>query len=84
MRITGSFTDHPASVGQSYFDHFKFAVNIAFCLLKACFACLAHAVYPPLFENTASVTIGDLHSRIEQRKTSELIPSSSSSSSSWS
>lgn len=75
MRITAKFTNHPASVGQSYFDHFKFAVKVSFSLLKACFACLVHAVYPPLFENTASVTVSDLHNRIEQRKTSELITS---------
>ena len=71
MKITAKFTDHPASVGQTYFEHFKFAVNVSKSLLKAFSACLIHAVYPPLHRNTASATIAELHNRIAQRKLSE-------------
>ena len=71
MQITAKFTDHPASVGQTYFEHFKFAVNVSKSLLKAFSACLIHAVYPPLHRNTASATIAELHNRIAQRKLSE-------------
>ena len=67
MQITTKFTDHPASVGQTYFEHFKFAVNVSKSLLKAFSACLIHAVYPPLHRNTASATIAELHNRIAQR-----------------
>ena len=67
MQITAKFTDHPASVGQTYFEHFKFAVNVSKSLLKAFSACLIHAVYPPLHRNTASATIAELHNRIAQR-----------------
>ena len=73
MRSLERFTDHPASVGQTYFEHFKFAVKISASLLKAFSACLIHAVYPPLYKNTASASIAELHNRIEQRKLSELI-----------
>ena len=71
MQITAKFTDHPASVGQTYFEHFKFAVNVSKSLLKAFSACLIHAVYPPLHKNTASATIAELHNRIAHRKLSE-------------
>jgi len=71
MQITAKFTDHPASVGQTYFEHFKFAINVSKSLLKAFSACLIHAVYPPLHRNTASATIAELHNRIAQRKLSE-------------
>ena len=71
MQITAKFTDHPASVGQTYFEHFKFAINVSKSLLKAFSACLIHAVYPPLHRNTASATIAELHNRIAQRKSSE-------------
>ena len=71
MKITAKFTDHPASVGQTYFEHFKFAINVSKSLLKAFSACLIHAVYPPLHRNTASATIAELHNRIAQRKLSE-------------
>ena len=73
MQITEKFTDHPASVGQTYFEHFKFAVKVSASLLKAFSACLIHAIYPPVHKNTASATIAELHNRIEQRKDSELI-----------
>ena len=71
MQITAKFTDHPASVGQTYFEHFKFAINVSKSLLKAFSACLIHAVYPPLHRNTASATIAELHNRIAQRKLSD-------------
>jgi|TARA_Y100000817_G_scaffold295390_1_gene270049 hypothetical protein len=73
MRISEKITDHPASVGQTYFEHFKFAVKVSTSLLKAFSACLIHAIYPPVHKNTASATIAELHNRIEQRKASELI-----------
>ena len=73
MRISEKITDHPASVGQTYFEHFKFAVKVSASLLKAFSACLIHAIYPPVHKNTASATIAELHNRIEQRKASELI-----------
>ena len=73
MRISEKITDHPASVGQTYFEHFKFAVKVSASLLKAFSACLIHAIYPPVHKNTASATIAELHNRIEQRKDSELI-----------
>ena len=73
MHITAKFTDHPSSVGQTYFEHFKFAVKVSTSLLKAFSACLIHAIYPPVHKNTASATIAELHNRIEQRKASELI-----------
>ena len=73
MQFTTKFTDHPASVGQTYFEHFKFAAKVSASLLKALLACLIHAVYPPLHKNTASATIAKLHSRIEQRKFPELM-----------
>ena len=79
MKIIAKFTDHPASVGQTYFEHFKFAVKVSKSLLKAFSACLIHAVYPPLHKNTASATIAELHNRIAQRKLSELVDNSDES-----
>ena len=79
MRISEKITDHPASVGQTYFEHFKFAVKVSASLLKAFSACLIHAVYPPLHRNTASATIAELHNRIEYRKLAELLDVSENS-----
>ena len=73
MRISEKFTAHPASVGQTYFEHFKFAVKVSSTLLKAFLACLIHAVYPPFHKNTTSAAIAELHNRFELRKFSELV-----------
>jgi hypothetical protein len=61
------FTNHPASVGETYWQHFKFALNIFFSLLKAAFACLVHAILPPLFPSAASSEVRKLHQGIEAR-----------------
>tara|TARA_Y100001970_G_scaffold65030_1_gene83190 strand:+ start:1700 stop:1981 length:282 start_codon:yes stop_codon:yes gene_type:complete len=67
MAIRKLFTEHPALVGETYWQHFRFAVKIFLSLSKAAFACLVHAVFPPLFQKTASVEISTLHESIESR-----------------
>ena len=59
-----SFTQHPASVGETYTQHFHTALSFAVCLLGAGLACLVHAVLPFLFERTASAAIQNLHERM--------------------
>ncbi len=63
----GAFTEHPASVGESYFQHMGFAAKFAATLFAAGFAALVHAVIPPLFETTASRLIRQLYQRMENR-----------------
>lgn len=61
------FHDHPASVDETYFEHMRFAAWFSSRLLMAGGAALAHAVFPFLFETTASGIIRQLHARIEGR-----------------
>jgi MFS family permease len=49
-----SFTEHPASVGESYPEHFVFAMKATARLLAAGLACFVHAFFPFLFTRTAS------------------------------
>lgn len=58
---------HPASVGESYFGHMRFALRFAVLLLAAGCAALVHAVLPALFETTASRIILRLAAMIENR-----------------
>jgi len=67
MGLTKRFTSHPATVGETYGAHFKFAIKVAAALIKSGFACLAHAIYPPVFSETASRAIKDLSIEIEER-----------------
>lgn len=48
------FTEHPHSVGETYFQHLVFASIFGFRMLIGGFACLIHAVFPFWFKKTGS------------------------------
>lgn len=52
---------HPATVGETYGEHCRFAFGIATQLAAAAGAAAIHAVYPPAFETTASERIKALN-----------------------
>lgn len=58
------FTEHPASVGETYAQHLAVALSFAGALFGAAFAALVHAFFPAWFEKTASQKITCLHDRI--------------------
>ena len=59
-----SFTEHPASVGENYFVHFRHAAGFSFSMLKGGLACMVHAVFPFLFTNTGSAIVTSLSTRM--------------------
>lgn len=61
------FISHPASVGESYFEHARFAAWFSGQLFAAAFAALVHALLPGLFERTASNIIRRLYERTHNR-----------------
>lgn len=58
------FLDHPASVGESYAEHFVHAAGFGALLARAACACFVHALVPALFERTASRLVAELHDRM--------------------
>ena len=64
MNLTRAFTDHPASVGESYSRHCVCAAGFGARMVMAGFACMVHAVFPFLFVRTASRAITELHERM--------------------
>ena len=54
MEIRRAFTDHPASVDETYTEHMRVALGFAGSLAVAAGAALVHAVVPSLCEKTAS------------------------------
>ena len=46
MTLKQHFTEHPASVDETYFEHFKVAARFARCLTIAAGAAAVHAVIP--------------------------------------
>ena len=67
MAISKLFTGHPASVGETYWQHFRFAIRVFISLMKAAIGCFIHAVFPQLFQTTASTEIRTLYEDIEAR-----------------
>jgi hypothetical protein len=61
------FLSHPASVGESYFQHQRVALFFALSLLGAGLAALVHAIIPALCKRTAGDTIRALYARLERR-----------------
>ncbi len=58
------FTEHPASVGESYTQHLCTACGFSFRMLGGAIACLLHGVLPFLFKRAGSDCIADLHDRM--------------------
>lgn len=72
MKIRNYFTEHPASVGESYRQHLRVATRYSAQLFLAAGACAVHAVIPKLFTTTASTKIKDLHSQMVESGRTKL------------
>ena len=63
------FLSHPQSVDESYLEHARFASGFAFQLALAAGAALVHAIFPFMFEKTASRIVARLYARTHNRGT---------------
>ena len=66
--VNRAFAEHPASVGETYGEHFVVAGSFGWALFKASLACFVHAVLPFAFEKTGSKAISELHTRIVMKR----------------
>jgi hypothetical protein len=64
MSLLRAFTEHPASVGESYGEHLFRAVYFGTRMVFAGLACLLHGVLPFLFVRTGSRAIAELNDRM--------------------
>jgi hypothetical protein len=62
------FSEHPASVGESYLTHLLQASTFAVRMVGAGLACLVHAILPFLFVHTGSDCISRLHQEMMARR----------------
>jgi hypothetical protein len=58
------FTEHPASVGETYGEHFVFAVSLGSRMVAGGLACIVHGVLPEFCKTTGSRTIRALALRL--------------------
>lgn len=64
MSFFRKFTEHPASVGESYFEHFGQAMRFSGRMFFGAVCCAVHAVFPFLCVKTGSSCITELHDRM--------------------
>ena len=64
MDLHRAFTEHPASVGESYSEHLFRALGFGTRMVLAGLACLVHGVFPFLFVRTGSRAIAELNDRM--------------------
>lgn len=69
------FTDHPASVGESYLEHMGVAGSFGKQMLIGGLACFVHAFIPGLCVKTGSTIVGQLHHRMVTHRTPSAAPS---------
>jgi len=58
------FTQHPRTVGESYFEHLVSACGFAATMAVGAMACLLHGLFPFAFQSSGSRRIRDLHDRM--------------------
>jgi hypothetical protein len=61
------FTDHPATVGESYGEHMMFAWRFSFRLFKAASKAFLHGLLPFAFETSASDEVKTLARELANR-----------------
>ncbi len=62
--IKRAFTEHPASVGETYLQHMGMAFGFGGRMVVAGFACLMHGFFPFLFKTTGRECVRTLHDRM--------------------
>ena len=59
-----AFTEHPASVGENYFQHMGSSFSFGAKMFFASFACFAHGIFPFICTSRGSQAITELHERM--------------------
>ena len=59
-----SFTEHPASVGETYTEHMASAWGFSARMAMGAMACFVHGLLPFFFTRTGSGIIAELNSRM--------------------
>ncbi|GAB5487514.1 MAG: hypothetical protein Pars2KO_10840 [Parasphingorhabdus sp.] len=55
------FTEHPASIGETYSEHFVHASGFGVSMIKGGVACLLHALFPWVCEKNGSDMVRKLY-----------------------
>lgn len=62
------FTKHPKEVGETYWEHFRYAVCFAGYLVIGGLCCFIHAIFPFVFKDTATNFLIKIIKRMQKTK----------------
>ena len=68
------FVEHPADLGETYFEHLRHAAGFSATMFVGSLACLVHAIIPGLCVQTGSNAIRILHSRMVTGRAAKPTP----------
>jgi len=74
MNLIRAFTEHPASVGETYTEHLGRAACFGSRMIFAGVACLVHGVLPFLFVRTGSSAITELNNKMIANRRVRPVP----------
>lgn len=69
------FTEHPKSVGESYFEHMGMSASFGAAMFKGAAACFVHALIPGLCVRTGSGVVTELHDRMVTNRNKHAVAS---------
>lgn len=72
--MANPFTAHPASVGETYGQHCRFAIRFGSKMMLGGFATVVHGVFPFLFERTGSGALEALNGELAAAARGPLQP----------
>ncbi|MEM7329285.1 MAG: DUF6356 family protein [Pseudomonadota bacterium] len=75
------FTEHPRSVGESYFEHLQASFGFGVRMLFASLGCFLHGIFPFLCTSTGSAAVTKLHHKMVTHRSKLSSPSNADSSS---
>jgi Family of unknown function (DUF6356) len=67
------FTEHPASVGETYLEHLAMASGFGWRMVVAGCACFIHGLLPFLFTTTGSRAVTELHQRMVSQRRRDVV-----------
>ena len=69
--LKNMFIKHPHSVGETYFQHFRYAAKTSFRVAKISLIIMIHAIFPFTYETKAGEMLKELSDELQSRKKGE-------------
>jgi Family of unknown function (DUF6356) len=62
------FLEHPATVGETYWEHFGVAASFGAAMIIGGIKAMTHAVFPNLCKTSGSDTVRRLHAKLVEKR----------------